>query len=282
MGLPRSRQSIVRGLAPRAVTFWVALAAYLALTLAVLFDSPILDLDRQLVNLHLWSHHPGYYPWIDAYVMLGQRGPATLAFLPVFIWVAWRQRSSRPIVMLVAALVLLNVSVGVVKYSIGRVGPMHEPARNVHLLFDGGTIYPSGHVANAVVLYGLLAWLAPPRWRSAVVGAAVFVSVTVGLGTVYLRTHWFSDVVGGWLAGALVLLSLPTVMPYAQRWADRLVAWSLRRYPRLRWPRTPVATAEPLVAVQGNATPVSVSAHSQSRTAIRLSLDAFEERTRVG
>ena len=56
--------------------------------------------------------------------MLGQRGPATLLFLPWFIWVAKRDRSPRPLVLLGTSLVLLNVSVGVVKYAIRRVGPL--------------------------------------------------------------------------------------------------------------------------------------------------------------
>ena len=59
--------------------------------------------------------------------------------------------------MLGTALVLLNVSVGVVKYAIGRLGPMHGTDSDVHDIFAGGNIYPSGHVSTAVVLYGLLA-----------------------------------------------------------------------------------------------------------------------------
>ena len=42
---------------------------------------------------------------------------------------------------------------------------------------------------------------------------AVFVSLTVGLDTVYLKTHWLTDVVGGWLAGSVVLLVMPTIVP---------------------------------------------------------------------
>jgi membrane-associated phospholipid phosphatase len=269
------------------MTFWTVLALYAVLTVCVLFKSPILSLDHYLAALHLQAHNPQYRPWIDGYVIFGQRGPATLAFLPFFVWIAWRQRSTRPLVMLGTALLLLNVTVGVVKYAIGRVGPMYHPDSDVHRIFDGGNIYPSGHVSNVVVLYGLIAWLAP-RFRKLFVGVAVFLAVTVGLCTVYLRTHWFSDVVGGWLAGALVLLILPTVMPYTERWADRGVAWARVRYARLRRRRVRVRVADQLVEVegvkpvQGNATPVSSSAQPQSRDAVPVSLDRLDERTRVG
>jgi membrane-associated phospholipid phosphatase len=223
---PRSRWT------PRVVAFWVTLAAYVLLTVGVIMiHSPLLALDEWFYGLHLHVEHPQYERFVLDYVMLGQRGPATLVFLPYFCWVAWRTRSSRPLVMLGTALVLLNVSVGVVKLFTGRLGP--QQTRLVHQVFMGGDIYPSGHVANTVVLYGLVAWIT--LWhRKLVITAAVFVCVTVSLGTVYLNTHWLSDVFGGLLAGALVLLALPTALPTTQRWTDhgvaRLREWQAGRH----------------------------------------------------
>ena len=222
----------------RVVLFCAVLLIYLVLTLGIVFKSPILTLDTHLAHMHFRRRFPTWRPVIFYYVMLGQRGPATLLFLPFFLWTAWRRRSTAPLVMLVTALVLLNLSVGVVKYAVGRLGPRaHESAHGAiagaHDIFAGGDIYPSGHVSNTVVLYGLIA-LIVTRHRAIVGWAAVVLSVTVGLGTVFLDTHWFSDVIGGWLAGALVLVALPWVMPTTQRWADALELrlrrwWSARR-----------------------------------------------------
>ena len=223
----------------RGAAFAALLLAYVLVTVGVLLPtSPILHLDLNILHIHVQGHHPQYKPFIKKYVMFGQRGPATLIFLPFFFWVAWRARSTRPLVMLVAALILLNVSVGVVKYATGRVGPAH--INDVHMIFAGGNIYPSGHVSNAVVLYGLVAWLTP-RFRKTVIGLAVFLCLSIGLCTVYLRTHWFSDVLGGWMAGGLVLLALPSAMPLAQRWADAVVAWTLARLPFRRGRAVPAA-----------------------------------------
>jgi undecaprenyl-diphosphatase len=210
--------------------------------------------------------------------MLGQRGPATLLFLPFFFWVAWRRRSTAPLVMLVTALILLNVSVGVVKYAIGRVGPAH--INDVHMIFAGGNIYPSGHVSNTVVLYGLIAWIAINH-RKLAITAAAFLSVTVGLGTVYLDTHWFSDVLGGWIAGGLILLALPTVMPTTQRWADRAIEWCRKRWVRGREQRRIRAEAVPrsrakAIPGQGKVTPVSSVARSHNFAATPVSFDALD------
>ena len=229
----------------RIVLFVVVLAVYTVVTLCIVFRTPLLTFDAYLADQHMRGRFPAWRPWIFFYVMLGQRGPATLLFLPYFLWTAWRRRSTQPIVLLGTALVVLNVSVGIVKYAIGRLGPRDHGAA-VHDLFAGGSIYPSGHVSNAVVLYGLIAMLVLHH-RKIAAAVAAFLSVTVGLGTIYLDTHWFSDVVGGWLAGSLVLLAMPWVMPYTQRWADAIVGRV-----RARWARRSDRSTPPVPAHVGS------------------------------
>lgn len=211
----------------RGVLLTAALAGYLLLTLGIVFRSPVLTLDADLFGLNLRHNHSGWKPWVKVVELFGQRGPANLTFLPFFIWMAWRNRTTRPLVMLGTSLILLNLSVGVVKLVIGRLGP--RETGNTHDVFVDGNIYPSGHVSNAVVLYGLIAILVVNH-RKIIAGLAVLLSVAVGLGTVYLDTHWFSDVVGGWFAGVVVLLALPSIMPFAQRWTDSLIARARRRF----------------------------------------------------
>jgi undecaprenyl-diphosphatase len=216
---PRRHSSI------RRIVFGILFALYLALTLAVLVPSPVLGLDRSLFALDLYDRAPHLWPAINTYVMLGQRAPVTFAALPWIAWRCWRMRTHVPLLRLLVALLVLNLSVGVVKLFVGRNGPLHTA--NAHDIFAGGNIYPSGHTSNAVVMFGLLAWMAV-RHRRAAIAAAVFVPLTVGLCTIYLDTHWFSDVLGGWLAGALVLLVLPTLMRPVDRGADAVIRWARR------------------------------------------------------
>jgi len=204
----------------RPLVFGALLAAYVIVTLGVVYQSPILSLDSAIRHMHLWRRWDGWYHRVEIYVMLGQRAPSTLVALPYIAWRAWRARSPQPLVLIATALLVLNLSVGVVKVLTGRIGPIYT--HNAHDVFAGGNIFPSGHVSNTVVLYGVLAMLAV-RHRRFAIGAGAVITVTVGLCTLYLNTHWFSDVVGGWLAGGLVLVSLPWIMPFAERCTEAVI-----------------------------------------------------------
>ncbi|WP_348539253.1 phosphatase PAP2 family protein [Streptomyces antnestii] len=154
----------------------------------------------------------------------------TVAALAWLGWRSWRGRELRPLLVFLMALVLLNVSVGAVKLGTGRVGPGRADVIGSGELFRGGDVFPSGHTANSVVIWGTFAYLASRHRRVAVV-VAVVVAGVVGLTTVYLGTHWFSDALGGWAAGGLVLLVLPWCEPlvgrvsvWCGRFGGRLVA----------------------------------------------------------
>ena len=78
-----------------------------------------------------------------------------------------------------------------------------------------GSAFPSAHAAQALATFAALAlvvtMLTPSRLLRAVAwGAAVIISLAVGLSRVYLGVHWPSDVCIGWLlAGTwLIMCSL--------------------------------------------------------------------------
>lgn len=217
---PRARLlARVRSTPPRVQVFTVLLAVYLALTIAVLVRSPVLRLDDWIGDMTLRKDYPGLLSPVRFLVDFGQRRPVAQFVVPFLLLVAWRTRSSRPMVTLVVALMALNFSVGIVKLSTGRLGP--RGGHSVSEVFSGGDIYPSGHVSNAVVMYGLVVMFVPARHRKKAAAVAAVLSVVIGLGTLYLKTHWLTDVFGGWLAGALVICSLPWLTPPAQRLVDR-------------------------------------------------------------
>lgn len=85
--------------------------------------------------------------------------------------------------------------------------------------------FPSGHSMNGVVFYvglALVAWslFGPRIGRPAVIVAAIL-AVGIGTSRIYLGYHYFTDVVGGLLAGSAWLL----IVAYAFRVTPKLSPW---------------------------------------------------------
>jgi membrane-associated phospholipid phosphatase len=201
----------------RVVLFSATLAFYLAIVWAVVTTSWLVRLDWQVMFFRPYQQWSGIHWFVDYYVVLGQRGPTAVMVAAWLGWRSWRQHTLRPLLTLGASLLLLNITVGAAKLGMGRLGPHYGTVIGSNEMGLGGDIFPSGHTANAVVTWGILAYLASTprarRWLSAV---SAVTSLGVGMATVYLGTHWLSDVLLGWAAGLLILLALP--------WCEPLIA----------------------------------------------------------
>ncbi|MGI5453599.1 phosphatase PAP2 family protein [Streptomyces sp. CA-249302] len=194
------------------------LAFYLAIVWAVVTTSWLVRLDWQVMFFRPYQQWQGIHWFVDYYVVLGQRGPTAVMVAAWLGWRSWRQHTLRPLLTLGASLLLLNITVGAAKLGMGRLGPHYATTIGSNEMGLGGDIFPSGHTANAVVTWGILAYLASTprarRWLSAI---SALTSLGVGMATVYLGTHWLSDVLLGWAAGLLVLLALPWCEPLIAR-----------------------------------------------------------------
>ncbi|MEU8542899.1 phosphatase PAP2 family protein [Streptomyces sp. NPDC048717] len=236
----------------RLALFGGTSAFYLVIVVAVMLSTWLVTLDWKIMLFRPYQQWPELHAFLDYYVVLGQRGPTAVMVAAWLGWRSWRQHTLRPLLSLGAALLLLNVTVGAVKLGLGRAGPHYATQVGSAELFAGGDIFPSGHTANAVVTWGILAYLATtPRARRYLSALSAVVALGVGLTTVYLGTHWLSDVLLGWAAGLVILLALPWCEPVIAVVEARILALRDRLREQLRSrrglvPSLPVATGRPV------------------------------------
>jgi undecaprenyl-diphosphatase len=151
-----------------------------------------------------------------------QSGPQWLYGPMIFI-----TNAGQPIVMVVIALIFslvalrqdnirLLIASGVVPATIGlttllkmmlqRARPETEYVQN---MLVHSFSFPSGHAAGAMIgcgFFAYLAWTSLPQPLAAIAAAMlVFMIFAIGISRIYLGAHYPSDVVGGWLFGAIGL-----------------------------------------------------------------------------
>jgi membrane-associated phospholipid phosphatase len=97
---------------------------------------------------------------------------------------------------LACGMALTVLAVHWAKAEVDRPRPLHP------LVGTADQSYPSGHSAYAIVYLVVAVAIGRmfPTWkgRAVVVGAAVGLVALVGLTRMYLRAHFFSDVIGGY------------------------------------------------------------------------------------
>ena len=182
-----------------------AIAVFTVLAIAV-GGSPALALDSRAFTIA----DDLRAPWLDD----AARAVTTLGLIAVvgpgvFVGavILNRHAARRRAIVLVAGAALTWLSVWIVKSVVDRARP---PAA---LVATSGQSFPSAHAANSVGWLALamaLTVVIPTRGgRIGVVAVGALVMVLVGLGRIYLRAHYASDVVAGEaLAVAMYALSV--------------------------------------------------------------------------
>ena len=145
------------------------------------------------------------------------------ALLPI-VWRAWGRYAA--LTFLVAGGLTFAVRLAEFPY---RPRPTDDLVWT--LAVRGSSSYPSGHVVYAVLVFGLLAYLAYrhlPRGRvyAVMVSLPAIIVIAMGPSRVIVRDHWPADVAGGYLIGLLLLMGVV--------WAHaHLPSWLGRRAPRV-------------------------------------------------
>jgi hypothetical protein len=155
----------------------------------------------------VWDlRHSGAYWFVWVFTQAGGRGFILLVLAGLVGWLAVRRRTLVPLVRVLVALALLTAVVYSFKWGTGRTAPAY-PGSFFH---RDGASYPSGHVANAVLMWGVARWQAvefglPARVQRATWLLSILGPVATGVAMVALDFHWVTDALVGVTVGLLLL-----------------------------------------------------------------------------
>jgi membrane-associated phospholipid phosphatase len=189
---------------------------FLVVTQQVLTNGPLVAYDKE-IN----SQPKPQFEGLAGFILrrlddLGLRGLTATVLLIAASFIAYKFKTWRPLNLAMISLLSLNLVVGTFKLVLGRT----KPRDGFDLLHAGGMSYPSGHASNAVLSWGILAYLIyryakVDRYQGRLAtSGVVLISLTVCVVSLIRHTHWFSDLLGGLFVGSALLVAVIAIDRY--------------------------------------------------------------------
>ena len=189
---------------------------FLVVTQQVLTNGPLVAYDKE-IN----SQPKPQFEGLAGFTLrrlddLGLRSLTATVLLIAASFIAYKFKTWRPLNLAMVSLLSLNLVVGSFKLVLGRT----KPRDGFDLLHAGGMSYPSGHASNAVLSWGILAYLIyryakVDRYQGRLASAGVvLISLTVCVVSLIRHTHWFSDLLGGLFVGSALLVAVIAIDRY--------------------------------------------------------------------
>jgi membrane-associated phospholipid phosphatase len=189
---------------------------FLLVTQQVLTFGPLVGYDKK-INSDPKPQFEGFAGFILRRLDdLGLRGLTATVLILAASFIAYKFKTWRPLNLAFLSLILLNLVVGTFKLVLGRT----KPRDGFDLIHVGGMSYPSGHASNAVLSWGILAYLIyryakVDRYQGRLASAGVVtISLTICIVSLIRHTHWFTDLLGGLFIGSALLVAVIAVDRY--------------------------------------------------------------------
>lgn len=189
---------------------------FLLVTQQVLTFGPLVEYDKK-INSDPKPQFEGFAGFLLRRLDdLGLRGLTATVLILAASFIAYKFKTWRPLNLAFLSLILLNLVVGTFKLILGRT----KPRDGFDLIHVGGMSYPSGHASNAVLSWGILAYLIyryakVDRYQGRLASAGVVaISLTVCIVSLIRHTHWFTDLLGGLFVGSALLVAVIAVDRY--------------------------------------------------------------------
>jgi membrane-associated phospholipid phosphatase len=190
---------------------WSALLTlgFVLITLDVVYQGLLYQADQYFADLE----RPRFKGFLNFLILriddLGLRWVTATILLITATLISRRFKSWRPLNLSVLSLIFLNLFVGAAKIGFGRCKAKED--FDV-CMFTDGMAYPSGHVSNALVTWGLFAYIIfRYTHRAPFEGLKLYwlvavLTIAVAVVSLLRNTHWFTDLLGGMFLGGAILV----------------------------------------------------------------------------
>jgi membrane-associated phospholipid phosphatase len=183
--------------------------AFILVTLDIIFEGLLWRVDQFVADIE----RPRLTGFNEFLILrlddLGLRGVTATVLLIAAALIGRRFNSWRPLNLSVLSLIFLNLFVGAAKIGFGRCKAREDFDI---CIFTDGMAYPSGHTANALVTWGLLAYIIfrythkDPFEGLRLYWVVGLMTVAVCIASLIRNTHWFTDLLGGMFLGGAILV----------------------------------------------------------------------------
>ena len=116
-----------------------------------------------------------------------------------------------------------NAGGALLDWTLKRVVQRPRPAGASAFLYGKSFSFPSGHAMGSLIGYGLLVYFLVAFWAPArrhapvVIATGLLLVLAIGMSRLYLAVHFLSDVIGGYAAGGVWLVTCMTGVDIALR-----------------------------------------------------------------
>lgn len=162
-----------------------------------------LVIDEKIYNMVSLLHSEIMTHFFKAITYLGNAKFIACFLIILLIITKIRDKVGIPIVITTIVSGVLNI---VLKNIFLRQRPSFE-----QLVFEDSFSFPSGHSMATATIYSMIIYLSckyikNKKMKYFVNVISVLVILFIGVSRIYLRVHYFSDVIAGWILGIVIVL----------------------------------------------------------------------------
>lgn len=142
------------------------------------------------------------------FTYLGNLIPVTIITMSLLVFLRKKDRS-----ILATSMIITLITNQIIKHIIRRPRPPLEE----RLITQGGYSYPSGHSMLAMCLYGVLIYFTFTKVKNnkikfLLIGLFTTIILLIGISRIYVRVHYPSDVLAGFLLTMIILIITITII----------------------------------------------------------------------